>query len=507
MNSPVLVVWARLLGLQGVGFVVAAASVAFAAAVMAPEEYGRYGLMLSAVQVGFAVLAAWLGHALVRFAREEYRLEGRIGATLAVFLTMQTAIVALVALVVALAGPLLTRLVSAGPGDRPLLVLAFVALVAVEGANYAAQATGRFRGYGSGPILAKLVPAAAIAAMAAGKLPATAGALLVGVALGWIAAAAWTGASVPRSALAGLKPTATGVRRMLGYGWVVPAGTTAGMLVTWMDVWFVRYHVGLDAAGAYTWAYQLYALAVSAFIPLSAILTPRMIDLHVSGDTAAAADSLDRIAAIFALFAGLMPLGLVVLRVAGDALAPAGYAAAIGPLVLLAAALAYQFLSYGVNPLLVGEARLVRRSVLVVIAMAVVNALGDALLVPLAGAEGAALAKAITIGGGAIALFGLAQRTCAAAGPVTVTGLIVLGAVLFAFAVGAAWLPAPLLSALAIAALLFPLALRAGGMYGDVGRLGRHLGPLPPALRKPAAALLDWLGGPPRRLRPASRTE
>jgi O-antigen/teichoic acid export membrane protein len=201
---------------------------------------------------------------------------------------------------------------------------------------------------------------------------------------------------------------------LLAYGWRLPFGTAAGVMATWLGVWFVRGHLGVAEAGLYAWANTLFGLVAAVLLPLSAVLAPGMVDLRLSGNGDAIALQIRRTLAVALLAGALLPLGLAVLRLIGSAV-PEAYAPAVPLLVILCGAAPAQLLAYALNPLLMAHEHLVGRGVAANIAIATLIAAGNAVLVPLAGMVGAALATLLALWIAALIWIGVARTLVPAA--------------------------------------------------------------------------------------------
>ncbi|HYM30272.1 MAG TPA: oligosaccharide flippase family protein [Candidatus Cybelea sp.] len=391
MNG-IAVAWARLLGLQIVGLAVAVATVAIAAIVVPPAVYGQYALVLSLLQVISPVTLSWISQSAVRFGREEYLLNGGIAATLGSVLAMQVPLFGLVCVAVWIAMPWLETWAAGARFDW----IAFTALggiAAAETLAYAAQAAGRFTGYGAGQLLVRAGLAGALVPIYFG-VGADARLLLAGTAAGSIAAAAMTFVSIPRRSRAKLRFDPPLARRILAYGWKLPLGAASGILFAWIDIWFIRSLIDLDAAGVYAWAYNVFRMAAMVLMPLSTVLAPLMADLRLSGDRDRSARGLRAILAAFILASAMVPIGLVPLRWAAELIVPTNYHAAIAPAIMLGGTMSLQLFVLGVNPLVMAYERAVGGVVILNVAMLGLNAVGDLLLIPRLGILGAAAATA-----------------------------------------------------------------------------------------------------------------
>lgn len=483
MASGVTGTWLRIVGLQGVAGATALATAMAAAALVPPATFGAYGLMLSVVQIAYGIGFAWLNHALFRYAREEYAARGTVTGTLLPVLAGHGLLLALVAVAALSFGAPLAAWLTLPHSALGWCLAGLAALALFEALTYAAQAGGHFRGYGLGQVMTKAGPLLAVLLFLA--VPAGGALTLFGGALGgWLAALALTAFAVTWTSA---RPTA--LRALLAYGWRLPFGTAAGVLATWLGVWFVRGHMGVAEAGLYAWANTLFGLVAAVLLPLSAVLAPGMVDLRLAGSPEAIARQVRATLAVALLAGALAPLGLAVLRLLGGTV-PDAYAPALPLLVILCGAAPAQLLAYALNPLLMAHEHLVGRGVVANIAIAALIAGGNAVLVPWAGMVGAALATLLALWIAALIWLGVAG-TLLPAGHGLWRPWLSLAAPALAVIVAVALLPWPIAVAVGAAATLalLPTGRRLGWFEG-VESLGAHL----PARAAVLGRGLSWCG-------------
>jgi O-antigen/teichoic acid export membrane protein len=390
MSRSLTGAWFGILGMQAIAGIFSLATAALASLLVPPPVFGSFSLMMSIVQVTYGVGFAWLNHALFRYAREEHGARGTVAGVLFPVLMGHMLLLAGAAYLLAkVANPLAYWL------DLPVSILKWcivgvAALACFEALSYAAQAQGRFRGYGLGQVATKAGPL-----MVTLLFPWVAGGgsivLFAGAVAGWLFAATLTAKAVN---WAPARPYATSA--LISYGWRLPFGTASGVLATWIGVWFVRAHLGLAEAGLYAWANALFGLIAAFLIPLSAVIAPRMVDLRLGGDTVGLTQNIRLTLAVALLASALTPAALSFLHFVASA-APDAYEAAIPVLVVLCGAAPAQFLSYVLNPLLMAHEDLVGRCVVANICVAASIAGGNVMMVPHLGMLGAAWATLIAL--------------------------------------------------------------------------------------------------------------
>ena len=496
--SAIVGTWARLVGFQVVGLTLSVLTIGIAAVAISPGAWGDYGLLLSVVQVGQAFGLSWISQSLMRVGREEFVRDGRITQTLSASILLTLLSLAAVVAVLLLLGPgALDRLPSAA-GPIWLIALALAAFAAFELASYAAQATGRLDGYTFGQLVAKLGPFVAVLAAWLGWVVAPVH-LLAAAALGWTGAMLVTGRALvgerPRPAMISQEA----IHSLMRYGRLLPIAGAAAILVTWIDVWIIRRQLGVDAAGIYWWAFNLLAIGSAVLIPLTAVLTPRGIDLRLK-DSLIEIDDRRRVILSISVVTLIAVVAIApVVAAAGAALLPSRYAAAAPIVAILAISLPAQLLAYAGAPLAQAfEDRMPRIVLLHVIAAAMKTAATYGLVMSL-GAIGGAVSTGIAIWFLALSLIELIPKPDLASDLVRRdTRLVAAGAAVgLLVTLGAVGLPPPLGLALgAAAALILLVAARRLGLLAALLHLELLLAPLAPRWRDLAAAVLRLVAGP-----------
>jgi O-antigen/teichoic acid export membrane protein len=443
--------WIGILSWQALALLLAAMTAALAAAFVPPEIFARYSLMLSIVQIGYAVGFAWLNHAMFRFAREECARHGTIAGATRPAIVGHALILLALCIGTALVAEPLARWSGLPPSAFIWCGTGLAALVGFETATYAAQAGGRFDGYGSAQVLVKAGPL--VAALGCAVAVPDHRLLFAGLLGGWLAGLARV-AAVARWHGPARAGTAA---RMLRYGWRLPLASAAGMVVAWFAVWSLHLRVGAAAAGIYAWAAALVALAQAVLLPLSALLAPRMVDLFLARDAAALRMAVGRAVAVSLLFAAMMPIGLSAVALGAGAALPDAYGPATPVLVMLCAALPAQLLSYLLSPLLMADETLVGAVTRANVLAAALLAIGTWFALPLASMTGVAAVAAVSVWTLAGVWLVLASRL-SGTGPAALRRWAMTG-----LAIGG--------SAMAIA-MLAPVAASALGMITALALLG-----------------------------------
>lgn len=361
---------------------------------VSPAEYGRYSLVLSVALVLATAFLSWPNQATLRYGREDYMATGSFGGIFFARLALQMAVLLLILPLLALAAPMLAAWLQVEP--RALLVLLALVLLlypAAEFANVGTQIVSRYLGFGLSPVIQRLAQLAVLGAAAFG-LALDWQVLVLSNIVGYLLALLVVGVMIPKHALQPLRIEARHVRRLLAYSWAMPLASLSAFVMSQMDLWFLRHFLSVETVGQYAWAYNVSLLATGLLVPLSAVLAPRSIDLHVGDRMEELGQQLRFCHALLALAAALMPLALGMLIWMFHHLPLGAYAGALAPLLVLAAGTLFQMGMALMEPVMFSHQGLVTRTVLLFVLMALLNALLDVTLIPPLGMVGPALATA-----------------------------------------------------------------------------------------------------------------
>jgi O-antigen/teichoic acid export membrane protein len=390
-----------VIGCQAIAAIAAIAALRWLAKYVDPETFGRYSLYQSVVAAGALFLVSWPNAALLRFGREEWVRDGRVGVTLGARALLFAACAAVAVTLAWTFDHLLRAFLHVEHSPFLWIAAGVIVTPAAELAIYLNQAIGRTEVYGYSPAITRvgfLLGIVIIPFMAAPP----GWTYLAGWLIGSTAAAgAFAFATMPRASWSGLRVDSPTVVTLLKYSWTLPFAAISTYVVSWIDTWVIRELRGVGSVGVYTWAYQVTAIASLAFAPIAVVLTPRVIDARLRHDVASIKRYVDAILPA-AIILSIVTAGLyAVVSPMMDWIASPAYAPAYPVILILLAALPFQLIAYLVTPLANAYERLLPRIVLVSAGIAVMNAIGDVVLVSRLGISGAAIATtvAFTIGG------------------------------------------------------------------------------------------------------------
>ena len=478
-----------LVGLQVLGTALALIFLALVAAYVPADVFGQHMLILSVAQAVVAVGLSWSNAGLLRVGREDYGRSGTVGGAFGARLVLHAVLLVVLVPALFIFEDRLTALVGFSAGAMPWLVMLIVVLSTSEMIGYAAQARGRFSLYGLGPVALKAAQTAAAVLFAVGIATGW-GALVAATILGYAMTALIAWRQLPGT-VGRLRANGPSLKAILHYSWSLPLGSAGGMAVAWAGLWYLNHHADTATVGAYAWAYNVSLLVAALLTPLSAMLTPRLID----ADLAAGRDGLTRYAhaaaSLACLWMAILPLGMAVALTLFAVLDFGGYEAARGPALIMIGATSFQFIAYLVNPAVAPRGDLMPWVVLINLASAAVNIALVALLVPSLGAVGAALAMAGALGIATWLLLLLARRVAI---PPAVLPAVAVSSIPLAVALAAEVIPAGAAIALCLAASIAGVyGARRLGILRDLGILLPLLADLPRSLAQPGTRIMRWL--------------
>ena len=394
-EKNMLLVYAKTLFLQGGVAATVLVSSWLISLYINPAVFGQYSLYLSVVSACGMLFINWPNAALLRFGREEWNSEKRIGETLAAsfFLYFMGTIVA-----IGLAwrlDSLAARFLDLHDSPFFWIALGVILLPLTQIGVYANQATGQVLPYSYAPLLNRSTFLSGIVLVPLLEFTAEwnylvmwglAGTSLASIVNFWL---------LPRCAWHGFRFKSARLKQILRYSWAIPLGAVAAYTVNWVDAWVIRGFMDSTAVGLYTWAYQVTMIGNMAFAPLGVILAPAMLDARLAGDIARLGLHGHHSLRLM-ITAGIV--GLVILTAVYPILSivvGSNYLTTYPVVLILLSAIPFQLLGYLMNPIGSAFEHLVSRAVLISVGVAVLNVLGDVLLVPQVGIMGAAIATLI----------------------------------------------------------------------------------------------------------------
>lgn len=361
------------------------------ASTVPPEVFGKFNLIFSIVQVSCVFILAWPNQAFLRYGRENFKVYGVLGDALGARLTIHLILLVFLATCISFFSSDFSSLIGIEQGYFLIFFLLAVVVMPLQDLFLTmAQMCARFKAYGWSSVFQRTTQLLAVGAIFVGLSP-TWQLLMAFTLLSYGVAAMIAWRSIPQSALH-LSFSKEAFFQSLCYSWAMPISILSALLLNWVDLWFIRAHLGIVAVGHYSMGYAVTLLAMNLLVPVSAVFAPRVIDLELSRKHQALCLFSNKIFSICMLVAALLPCVIAFGHDIGRLLIPAQYTEALPIMLLLVAAIICQMGISFAGPIIYAQQKLVSRMALIVILMLFVKVLGNFLLIERTGIYGSVIA-------------------------------------------------------------------------------------------------------------------
>lgn len=386
-------------------------SVALTTRLLGPEGYGHIVLYNMAVGLGLMMGVNWTAGSVLRFGREEFELRGKINHTFWARATIMAPCLFIWLIFVLLFKDAMTQYIGM-PFWAVGLLAGSVFLGAIHNyLIYILQAIRRMRAYAAVQVIGSAIVVAGLILIFFKLFP---GNFLMVILLGILSfmgtiimmSIFW----VPGNILLPVKIDRTILREIFHFSYPIIFASICGYIVSWVDVMVIKQYLTVSDVGSYQVAYQTFLFALSLIMVVSTLTTPILISFLTN----------DREDLILHYSHRLAPQGFLIWSVIVGIMLP------ISPLAFRLvfgnqfsiSTFYFQFLALGLalnvvpifcNGIMMAY-KLIKQSVAVNILMALLNLLGDFLLVPVLGPVGAAISTSIAIGSSAFLNLLICQR-------------------------------------------------------------------------------------------------
>ncbi|MBI3988698.1 MAG: polysaccharide biosynthesis C-terminal domain-containing protein [candidate division NC10 bacterium] len=391
--------WLDFLSLSGVQLLLmplGVLSASLAARLLGPEGYGVLALAVSVAQLAFLFGINWTSNALVRFGREELLQEGSIRKTffarsLLLLLCWTLSVIALTLI----RGPAARYI---GIPERDLWTIhAMIFVIALSNHTLLIlQALGRIRRYALTSLFERIFYIGLLVLYALLRPSVNARMVILAI-LFSKAFQVFLGASgLKVRDILPISLDRSILQRILSYSWPLIFAFSAGYVVDWIDLYVIRSYLPFREVGTYQIAYQGMLAFSGLLMVLSTLTFPIMTTLRVQDRQDLVQRYITQLtpqvtftwSLLLALLSALSP-PLFTLLFGHD------FAGAVLPFKILLVGIAFQSVSVMYTPILASY-DLTKQSTGINILMALVNLLGDLLLVPRFGIAGAAVATSFS---------------------------------------------------------------------------------------------------------------
>lgn len=369
----------------------ALSAIAFAciARVLGAEAYGQYALAVMVATVVATLLINWPNAAIVRFGREELARTGSLSETFASRLGLFGFTLLLAGSALYIFRENLQDYIGLEGSAAYLVVGGLTAAIALsEMCVSTVQAADRVRESAHLQVVSKAVFLALIGYAALAGADVTF--ILIACTAGLLMASGRALLRV-RKVIGFRAGSVQRAKQMAGYTWALVFGGISGVVVRWVDLVVIKEVLGVAEVGHYSAAYQVFNILGTATAALPSLIFPLMVELRTVG----------KLGRIRAFIDGLLPhafLAWNILLAFCVVLAKPVIVLLLGP-DFLPAVLPLQILTLGLSFNAIGRAYtgitnafdLLNRVAFLGIFVGLINLLGDILLIPILGIEGAAI--------------------------------------------------------------------------------------------------------------------
>jgi O-antigen/teichoic acid export membrane protein len=391
--------FAAVLGSRIASLFLSLATVVVTTRLLGPTGYAQVTYVVVIATLVFVAGAAWTGSAVVRYGREEFDATGTMRVV-----TWERAVITVPALGAAAGLAFLVRAADLMPKSvtwtlAGLAIAYGFALAISDHVVYALQAIGRMKLSAWAVVLRQGIVVAAIATLfvfGVSVSPAVVASVMVG---GWLVTTAAAAVPAWRHALWPPDFAAKVRRQILRFSWPLVAFTTSQYVISTIDLLVLAIYRSDAQVGIYALAYRGYTVLQSIGMAAGTVLLPLFVSLRRAGRDPAIAKFAERIVPQLTFLTGtllgmLAPfMTLIVPAVFGRAFRDAAL-----PMTILFIPLALSVTCYLQATIIVLHEE-TRRVGAISVAAALVNVVGDFVLIGPAGMGGigAAVATAVAM--------------------------------------------------------------------------------------------------------------
>lgn len=386
-------------------------SVALTTRLLGPEVYGHIALYNMAVGLGLMVSVNWTAGSVLRFGREEFELRRKINHTFWARTVMMAPCLLIWLAFVLLFKDAISQYIGMPPWAVGLLT-GSVFLGAIHNyLIYILQAIRRMQAYAAVQVIGSAIVVAGLILIFFKVFP---GNFLTVVILGILSfmgtiivmCVFW----VPGDILFPVEIDRKTLREIFQFSYPVILASISAYIVNWVDVMAIKQFLTVSDVGGYQVAYQAFLFALALIMVASTLTTPILISFLAN----------NREDLILRYSIRLAPQGFLIWSVAvgiGLAISPMAFRLVFGNQFIIST-FYFQFLALGLalnavpifcNGIMMAY-KMIKYSVAVNILMALLNLLGDLLLIPVLGAVGAAISTSVAIGASALLNLLICQR-------------------------------------------------------------------------------------------------
>ena len=362
-----------------------------------PAGYGVLSLFLMVVSLLTMLVINWPNQAIVRFGKEEFLKTGKIAEVFwARIVIFAFALAASLAIIFFL-GDRITGYIGISRNGLYLLVSYILISSVYEMAPCVLQATGNMKVFGFLPVFEKSATLALLLLVFFRVIPVSVPSVLLCTMAGQAVVIIVALSKAKPGVFRPLEFPGYRMRQILGYSWSLSIGAATSFAVGWIDIVIIRLFLPVSSVGVYSVAYKGMTFLSAMIMSTISLTFPLITSLRTTGRYDLIVRYLDELippgVLVWSFFLSFIIAvsGLFIPLLLGESYRPA-----ITPFVILVIGIAFNSIGCFYSGI-TGAFDLVKETVLMSVFLSIFNLLGDVLLVPAMGINGASVAKVISI--------------------------------------------------------------------------------------------------------------
>ncbi len=356
-----------------------------------PEQFGIFNLFLLVTQIGLLFSANWTTSAMIRFGKEEVITDGTIRKTFwaRALISGITLPIFLLAIYV-----FRNRIVSyiGFPSSHIFLVIVyFLALTIFSLLLYPYQALGRMKAFSSIPVFEKLIYGILLTLLFLNIFPKEISTVVLFLILASLFSSLLLFVLFEKKLIFPIEISKTTLKKIFHFAWPALGGGAGGYVVNWIDIIVIKMYLTVFFVGVYSVAYGIYNYLMT--IPLLGI---NLVSLMLTSFLVREREDLiiryvkRFIPQIIFFWSFFVSLIIVFSEPIFGIWAGKKYELAIFPFIILAIGLVYRGITCAYTPIY-SVYLMPRRYHATNIFIALLNLIGDFVLIPRYGMMGAAV--------------------------------------------------------------------------------------------------------------------
>ncbi len=379
--------------------------------ILGPEGYGHIALYNMVVGLGLMASVDWTAGSVLRFGREEYELREKMNYTFWARMMIMAPCLFLWLAFVLLFKSRISQYIGM-PVWAAGLLIGSVFLGAVNNyLIYILQVIRRMQAYAAIQVIGSVLSVAGIALIFFKVFPWNFLSVIILTLLSaTITAVIMYGFWVPGSILLPPKIDQKTLRGVFLFSFPVIFGSLSAYIVSWVDVMVIKQYLNLSDVGGYQVAYQVFTIGLAVIGAASTLTTPILISFFANGREDLILHYSTRVASqAFLIWSVIVGVVLAVSPIAFRLAFSSQFAVSAFYFQFLSFGLALNVVSVFCNGTMMAY-KLIKPTVAVNILMALLNLLGDFLLIPTYGAVGAAISTSVAFGTSGLLCLLICQR-------------------------------------------------------------------------------------------------